>query len=247
MRGWCRGYTRCDCENERSWRWMCAPLLTSSQQSFISNIRMRQDRSNQGCVSRKTSHWKDPSISHRTMDMSCRWSIEQSREENVDRNDRPTIFYCVVVDGLLYHLRWVRRLPAHPLSRWMTCKHSPSPSWLPKQRTFTLHPLLLIGKCSEDEERLVRDLFRGYNKLIRPVQNMTEKVDVKFGLAFVQLINVNEKNQIMKSNVWLRLVSTLGTSLKNFECCYLQGLDRLSVTVGRGRLRRNCSAQATTG
>lgn len=44
--------------------------------------------------------------------------------------------------------------------------------------------------CSEDEERLVRDLFRGYNKLIRPVQNMTQKVDVRFGLAFVQLINV---------------------------------------------------------
>lgn len=49
---------------------------------------------------------------------------------------------------------------------------------------------LLLGNCSEDEERLVRDLFRGYNKLIRPVQNMTEKVDVRFGLAFVQLINV---------------------------------------------------------
>lgn len=46
------------------------------------------------------------------------------------------------------------------------------------------------GHCSEDEERLVRDLFRGYNKLIRPVQNMTQKVDVRFGLAFVQLINV---------------------------------------------------------
>ncbi|XP_036233926.1 acetylcholine receptor subunit beta-like 1 isoform X3 [Bactrocera oleae] len=60
--------------------------------------------------------------------------------------------------------------------------------------------------ASEDEERLVRDLFRGYNKLIRPVQNMTQKVGVRFGLAFVQLINVNEKNQIMKSNVWLRLV-----------------------------------------
>ena len=36
----------------------------------------------------------------------------------------------------------------------------------------------------------MRNLFRGYNKLIRPVQNMTEKVHVKFGLAFVQLINV---------------------------------------------------------
>lgn len=71
---------------------------------------------------------------------------------------------------------------------------------------FTFSCIFNIGKCSEDEERLVRDLFRGYNKLIRPVQNMTEKVDVRFGLAFVQLINVNEKNQIMKSNVWLRLV-----------------------------------------
>lgn len=49
---------------------------------------------------------------------------------------------------------------------------------------------LFAGNSSDDEERLVRDLFRGYNKLIRPVQNMTQKVDVKFGLAFVQLINV---------------------------------------------------------
>ncbi|CAO1389818.1 unnamed protein product [Diamesa serratosioi] len=69
---------------------------------------------------------------------------------------------------------------------------------------FSCHLSNVTG--SEDEERLVRDLFRGYNKLIRPVQNMTQKVDVRFGLAFVQLINVNEKNQIMKSNVWLRLV-----------------------------------------
>ncbi|KAA0203358.1 hypothetical protein HAZT_HAZT006672 [Hyalella azteca] len=67
---------------------------------------------------------------------------------------------------------------------------------------------VVVCVCSvrhEDEERLVRDLFRGYNKLIRPVENMTHRVDVAFGLAFIQLINVNEKNQIMKSNVWLRL------------------------------------------
>lgn len=49
---------------------------------------------------------------------------------------------------------------------------------------------LLLGLCSQEEERLVRDLFRGYNKLIRPVQNMTQKVEVAFGLAFIQLINV---------------------------------------------------------
>lgn len=51
-------------------------------------------------------------------------------------------------------------------------------------------PLCGTALASEDEERLVRDLFRGYNKLIRPVQNMTQTVDVRFGLAFVQLINV---------------------------------------------------------
>lgn len=55
-----------------------------------------------------------------------------------------------------------------------------------------LNAYVVLG--SEDEERLVRDLFRGYNKLIRPVQNMTQTVDVRFGLAFVQLINV----------VWIR-------------------------------------------
>lgn len=54
--------------------------------------------------------------------------------------------------------------------------------------------------ASEDEERLVRDLFRGYNKLIRPVQNMTQKVGVRFGLAFVQLINVVSVCQITKTN-----------------------------------------------
>lgn len=54
----------------------------------------------------------------------------------------------------------------------------------------SVNPRCFTGLCSEDEERLVRDLFRGYNKLIRPVQNMTEKVHVNFGLAFVQLINV---------------------------------------------------------
>lgn len=62
------------------------------------------------------------------------------------------------------------------------------------------HEISLISVFgSEDEERLVRDLFRGYNKLIRPVQNMTQKVDVRFGLAFVQLINVvSEERKISR-------------------------------------------------
>ncbi|KAF7990057.1 hypothetical protein HCN44_009000 [Aphidius gifuensis] len=59
--------------------------------------------------------------------------------------------------------------------------------------------------CSEDEERLVRNLFRGYNKLIRPVLNSSDTVLVHLGLTFTQLLSVNERNQVMKSNVWMDL------------------------------------------
>lgn len=48
----------------------------------------------------------------------------------------------------------------------------------------------IIVFSSEDEERLVRDLFRDYNKLIRPVEVMNMTVEVQFGLNFIQLINV---------------------------------------------------------
>ena len=53
----------------------------------------------------------------------------------------------------------------------------------------------------------MRDLFRGYNKLIRPVQNMTQKVEVAFGLAFIQLINVVslQKQQHTLYNAILRI------------------------------------------
>lgn len=61
---------------------------------------------------------------------------------------------------------------------------------------------VLFALASEDEERLVRDLFRDYNKLIRPVENSNDTVEVEMGLSFVQLININEKNQVMTSNVW---------------------------------------------
>ncbi|CAK9297068.1 unnamed protein product [Gordionus sp. m RMFG-2023] len=59
--------------------------------------------------------------------------------------------------------------------------------------------------ASEEEGRLIRDLFRNYNKLIRPVRNRTEHLNVQFGLSLIQLINVNEREQIMKTNVWLQL------------------------------------------
>ncbi|XP_052425549.1 neuronal acetylcholine receptor subunit alpha-2 [Carassius gibelio] len=54
------------------------------------------------------------------------------------------------------------------------------------------------------EERLIRSLFRNYNKLSRPVANISEVVLVHFGLSIAQLIDVDEKNQMMTTNVWVK-------------------------------------------
>ncbi|XP_039995706.1 acetylcholine receptor subunit alpha [Xiphias gladius] len=58
--------------------------------------------------------------------------------------------------------------------------------------------------CSEDETRLVKNLFIGYNKVVRPVNHFSEAVVVTVGLQLIQLISVDEVNQIVTSNVRLR-------------------------------------------
>ncbi|VDL73691.1 unnamed protein product [Nippostrongylus brasiliensis] len=60
--------------------------------------------------------------------------------------------------------------------------------------------------ASDDEERLMMDVFRGYNSLIQPVKNITDTpIIVKIALQLVLLINVDEKDQVMHTNVWLTL------------------------------------------
>jgi hypothetical protein len=50
----------------------------------------------------------------------------------------------------------------------------------------------IVGHGSQDENKLVDFLFerQGYNPLIRPVENQTQRVKVDFGMALVQLISV---------------------------------------------------------
>uniref|UniRef100_A0A4W6DJ85 Cholinergic receptor nicotinic alpha 2 subunit n=1 Tax=Lates calcarifer TaxID=8187 RepID=A0A4W6DJ85_LATCA len=54
------------------------------------------------------------------------------------------------------------------------------------------------------EDELFRSLFGGYSKWTRPARNITDVVIVKFGLSIAQLIDVDEKNQMMTTNVWLK-------------------------------------------
>ncbi|KRY74149.1 Acetylcholine receptor subunit beta-type unc-29, partial [Trichinella pseudospiralis] len=65
---------------------------------------------------------------------------------------------------------------------------------------------IFTALCSEDEDRLMIDLFRGYNSLVQPIANANSTpLLLRFGLQLILLINLDEKNQIMHTNVWLTL------------------------------------------
>ena len=52
--------------------------------------------------------------------------------------------------------------------------------------------VLSVSECSDDARRLYYDLLTGrkYNKLIRPVGNSSQKLNVKMGIRLSQLIDI---------------------------------------------------------
>ncbi|CAL1537662.1 unnamed protein product [Lymnaea stagnalis] len=66
----------------------------------------------------------------------------------------------------------------------------------------------MLTLADPNEYRLVRDLMKGYDKRIRPSLNHTDALNVTFGLALVQIIDVDEKNQILTTNGWLNQIWT---------------------------------------
>ncbi|XP_050451592.1 neuronal acetylcholine receptor subunit alpha-7-like isoform X1 [Cataglyphis hispanica] len=55
------------------------------------------------------------------------------------------------------------------------------------------------------EKRLLNDLLDSYNVLERPVGNESEPLVLSFGLTLMQIIDVDEKNQLLITNLWLKL------------------------------------------
>ncbi|XP_070256404.1 neuronal acetylcholine receptor subunit beta-4 [Myotis yumanensis] len=78
------------------------------------------------------------------------------------------------------------------------------------------HPLVLFlaalcarGDCrhvANAEERLMDDLLNRtrYNSLIRPATSSSQLISIRLQLSLAQLISVNEREQIMTTNVWLK-------------------------------------------
>ncbi len=60
---------------------------------------------------------------------------------------------------------------------------------------------------SDDEDRLYKDLMQNYNALERPVPNSSQPIVVKIRVFLQQIVDVDEKNQVVLVNAWLRYVS----------------------------------------
>jgi nicotinic acetylcholine receptor len=57
-----------------------------------------------------------------------------------------------------------------------------------------------------DAKRLLHELMKDYNKHVLPVQSVNQKVNVTLGLKLSQISDIDERNQIMTTNVWLEHV-----------------------------------------
>ena len=65
-------------------------------------------------------------------------------------------------------------------------------------------PLEIQG--NSEAKRLLSELMKDYNRYVLPVQSINQKVNVTLGLKLSQLSDIDERNQIMTTNVWLEHV-----------------------------------------
>ena len=117
-----------------------------------------------------------------------------------------------------YHVDPVSRISAH-------CQMHIVPNcaslfgWL--RRLFILTTILLLlgssrvgvqlAECSQDEDRLLRHLFkqRSYNSRVRPVKNHRDSVCVNINLGVLQLQTIVEKDQVMAIQCLVHMVCCL--------------------------------------
>ncbi|XP_065565157.1 acetylcholine receptor subunit alpha-type acr-16-like isoform X11 [Artemia franciscana] len=68
--------------------------------------------------------------------------------------------------------------------------------------------LLILVKESfqgPHEKRLLHHLLDHYNTLERPAANESEPLQISLGMTLMQIIDVDEKNQLLITNMWLKL------------------------------------------
>ena len=57
--------------------------------------------------------------------------------------------------------------------------------------------------CSDAETNLINNLLRDYQKFSRPVANPNLPLSLNITLTLKQIIDLDERNQLLKTNLWL--------------------------------------------
>uniref|UniRef100_A0A673LJZ0 Si:ch73-380n15.2 n=1 Tax=Sinocyclocheilus rhinocerous TaxID=307959 RepID=A0A673LJZ0_9TELE len=74
--------------------------------------------------------------------------------------------------------------------------------------TLQVYAFFFLSEYSlqgEYQRKLYKELMESYNRLERPVLNDSAPIVVELGLTLLQIIDVDEKNQVLITNAWLQL------------------------------------------
>lgn len=85
------------------------------------------------------------------------------------------------------------------------------------------------------EKQLIKKLLDRYayfGKIGRPVMKTDESIDVQFGMSLIQILDVDEKNQVLQTSVWLTYVSNyLTVDICIVQTVCLQILNVMSLFI----------------
>uniref|UniRef100_A0A667Z9P3 Neuronal acetylcholine receptor subunit alpha-7 n=1 Tax=Myripristis murdjan TaxID=586833 RepID=A0A667Z9P3_9TELE len=62
-----------------------------------------------------------------------------------------------------------------------------------------------VSEQGPHQRYLLRELLRDYNPMERPVANDSQPLTVRFSFTLMQVMDVDEKNQILTTNAWLQM------------------------------------------
>ncbi|XP_061122833.1 cholinergic receptor, nicotinic, alpha 11 [Syngnathus typhle] len=65
--------------------------------------------------------------------------------------------------------------------------------------------LIQVSSGGPHQRNLLKSLLKDYNRMERPVGNDSHPLTVTFSLSLIQIMDVDEKNQVLTSNMWLRM------------------------------------------
>ncbi|XP_070568557.1 neuronal acetylcholine receptor subunit alpha-10-like [Ptychodera flava] len=77
------------------------------------------------------------------------------------------------------------------------------------------------------EQKLFNDLFRNYNKKVRPVKNFSRPIWVTFDMALNQIADMDERNQVLKTNIWT--TETWMDEMMRWNPLEYDGIDQIRI------------------